>query len=94
MKIYISIGGYPVLLCSCESWLDVKPNDRISEDAFFHASRFELALNGVYVDLNKTNLYGRALTWDFVEVLAQRYAIDKSSKYNKEAMDFHYLLRT
>ena len=68
----------------------MKPNDRISEEATFSTPRgFELALNGVYVDLNKTNLYGRALTWDFVEVLAQRYAIDKM-KHNKEAMDFHY----
>ncbi|BDF56552.1 MULTISPECIES: RagB/SusD family nutrient uptake outer membrane protein [Butyricimonas] len=91
MKKYILALVVPVLLCSCESWLDVKPNDRISEEATFSTPRgFELALNGVYVDLNKTNLYGRALTWDFVEVLAQRYAIDKNAKYNKEAMDFHY----
>ena len=91
MKIYILVLIIPILLGSCESWLDVKPNDRISEDATFSTPRgFELALNGVYVDLNKTSLYGQALTWDFVEILAQRYAISKSSTYNKEAMEFHY----
>ncbi len=91
MRKYIWMLIFQVMLCSCNDWLDVKPNDRISEDATFSSPRgFELALNGVYVDLNKTNLYGQALTWDFVEILAQRYAIDKSTTYNKEAMDFQY----
>ena len=58
MKKNILILVIPLLLSSCESWLDVKPNDRISEEATFSTPRgFELALNGVYVDLNKTSLY-------------------------------------
>ena len=57
MKKNILILVIPLLLSSCESWLDVKPNDRISEEATFSTPRgFELALNGVYVDLNKTSL--------------------------------------
>ena len=91
MKKNILILVIPLLLSSCESWLDVKPNDRISEEATFSTPRgFELALNGVYVDLNKTSLYGQALTWDFIEILAQRYAISKTSTYNREAMQFHH----
>ena len=91
MRKYILTLILPVMLCACNDWLDVKPNDRISEDATFSTPRgFELALNGVYVDLNKTNLYGRALTWDFVEILAQRYAINKTTVYNKEVMEFHH----
>lgn len=91
MKKYLLALIIPVVLSSCESWLDVKPNDRISEDATFSTPRgFELALNGVYVDLNKTNLYGRALTWDFLEILAQRYAISKTTTYNKEAIEYNY----
>ena len=90
MKKYILVLIIP-LLVACESWLDVKPNDRISEEATFSTPRgFELALNGVYVDLNKTSLYGQALTWDFLEILAQRYAISKTSTYNREAMQFHH----
>lgn len=89
MRKYIFAWIIPVMLCSCNSWLDVKPNDRISEDATFSTPRgFELALNGVYVDLNKTSLYGQALTWDFLEIMAQRYAINKTSTYNKTAMEF------
>lgn len=91
MKTYILLLIFPVLLCACNDWLDVKPDDRISEDATFSTPQgFELALNGVYIDLNVTNLYGQALTWDFVEVLAQRYAISKSATYNREAMQFHF----
>lgn len=90
MKKYILLFLFPVFLNACDNWLDVKPNDRISEDATFSTPQgFELALNGVYVDLNKSNLYGRALTWDFLEIMAQRYAIPKSSTYNMEAMEFH-----
>ena len=65
------------VLSSCESWLDVKPNDRISEDATFATERgFEMALNGVYIELNDDALYGRNLSYEFVEILAQRYDID------------------
>lgn len=95
MRKYIMIWILPLLLCACESWLDVKPNDRISEDATFSTPRgFELALNGVYVDLNKTSLYGQALTWELVEILAQRYAINRSSTYNTEVMNFNYASST
>lgn len=90
MKKYIFLLLVPVILGSCTNWLEVKPNDRISEDATFSTPQgFELALNGVYVDLNKSNLYGQALTWDFVEIMAQRYAIPSTSTYNIEAMLFH-----
>ena len=91
MKTYILLLLFPVLLCACNDWLDVKPDDRISEDATFSTPQgFQLALNGVYIDLNVSNLYGQALTWDFVEILAQRYAISKSTTYNREAMQFHF----
>lgn len=91
MRKFILAWVIPMMLASCESWLEVKPNDRISEDATFSTPRgFELALNGVYVDLNQTSLYGQALTWDFVEILAQRYAISKTTTYNTKAMEFDY----
>ena len=40
---------------------------------------------------NKSQVNRRAaLTWDFIEILAQRYAISKTSTYNREAMQFHH----
>ena len=48
---------------SCKEWLKVDSEDRIMEDALFQSeSGFFTALNGVYVHLLNTNLYGRTLT--------------------------------
>ena len=79
------------VLSSCESWLDVKPNDRISEDATFATERgFEMALNGVYIELNDDALYGRNLSYEFVEILAQRYDIDGDADTWEQTMLFNY----
>ncbi len=77
--------------CSCSGWLDVKPSDRISEEtAFSTVAGFEEALNGIYVELNSDALYGRSLSCEFVEMLAQRYAIAEESKSNYAIADFEY----
>lgn len=78
-------------LTSCMNWLDVKPNDRISEDATFSTQRgFEMALNGVYVDLNDDALYGRSLSYEFLEIIAQRYNITKDADTRYQIMRFNY----
>ena len=47
---------------SCSDWLDVKPSDRISEEGNFSSvPGFCQALNGIYVELNTNQLYGRTL---------------------------------
>ena len=44
---------------SCNSWLDVQPYDQVAESvAFSSFSGFENALNGIYIELNSTSLYG------------------------------------
>ena len=36
--------------CSCSSWIDIKPSDRLSEGMLFEDRQgFEKAINGVYV---------------------------------------------
>jgi hypothetical protein len=81
----------PLAFSSCSNWLDVKPSDRISEDQNFSTlSGFKKSLNGVYVELNQPTLYGRTLTCDFIEVLAQRYAVNDDNKANVELMNFNY----
>ena len=48
---------------SCKEWLKDDSEDRIMEDSLFESeSGFFTALNGVYVHLLNTNLYGRTLT--------------------------------
>lgn len=91
MKRYLMLILAGFIFCSCESWLDVKPNDRISEDATFSTERgFEMALNGVYVELNEDALYGRDLSYELIEVLAQRYAIENNESLWAQAMKFNY----
>lgn len=75
----------------CSDWLDVKPSDRISEDnAFSSIAGFKNALNGIYVELNKDNLYGRRLTVDFVEILAKRYHVHSENEWAYDLMNYEY----
>ncbi len=91
-KIFIPIILLLVTVCSsCSDWLDVKPSDRISEDNnFSNLAGFKKALNGIYVELNSTGLYGRTLSCEFIEILAQRYAVGTDNKANVELMQFNY----
>ena len=50
------------------------------ESAFSTIAGFKQALNGVYVDLNATELYGQTLTCEMLEILAQRYNINQENK--------------
>ena len=51
---------------------------------------FKKTLNGVYIELNSSDLYGKNLSCEFIEILAQRYAIGDENKSNKELMEFSY----
>ena len=76
---------------SCSDWLDVKPSDRISEEnAFSSIAGFKNALNGIYVELNQDNLYGRRLTVDFVEILAKRYYVHEENQWAYDLMNYEY----
>ena len=49
---------------------------------FSSVAGFRQTLNGVYVELNSDNLYGRALSCGMIEVLAQRYDVsDEFTRY-------------
>ncbi len=63
-------------LVSCSDWLDVKPKTNIEEeDLFKNEQGFKEALTGVYIDMSKNTLYGRNLTYGFIDFLAQRYSV-------------------
>ncbi|WP_346700920.1 RagB/SusD family nutrient uptake outer membrane protein [uncultured Alistipes sp.] len=72
-----------LMAVSCADWLDVQPSDQVSEEtAFSSVAGFRQTLNGVYVELNSDNLYGRALSCGMIEVLAQRYDVsDEFTRY-------------
>mgnify|MGYP007086051360 CR=1 FL=1 len=74
---YIKIGVLGIALWSltgCTDWLDVQPVDQVAEEQMFTSEEgFRQGLNGVYVELCSSNLYGGDLQVGTVEVLAQRY---------------------
>jgi len=80
-SLIFSCLAITLLLSSCNKWLDVKPSDRLSEDMLFSTPKGYLnALTGVYMEMNNTSVYGRAMTNEFLDILAQYYYIN-SNKY-------------
>lgn len=66
-----------LFLSSCGNWLDVKPFDQVSEEQMYSkAEGFYNQLNGIYKKLAVKDLYGRELTWGFLDVVAQYYLMD------------------
>ncbi|MEI3156028.1 MAG: RagB/SusD family nutrient uptake outer membrane protein [Odoribacter sp.] len=76
---------------SCDSWLDVKPSDQVSENKVFESEKgFYSALNGIYIELIKPELYGVTLSCEMVELLAQRYNPKTDNTNYKELVEFKY----
>ena len=74
-------------LNSCNSWLDVQPYDRVAEDVVFESVKgFENALNGIYIELNTNSLYGQYLSCEMIEIMAQRYSVNKSNAFNRHIL--------
>ena len=66
---------------SCESWLNVTPSDRLSEEMLFNDREgFVKALNGVYIELLNSSLYGGTLSYKTFDILAQYYDCDKDEQ--------------
>lgn len=64
------------VMAGCSDWLEVKPYDTMSEDDLLSTEEgFKKLLNGVYVDLNRDELYGQTLTVEMVEIMGGSYQI-------------------
>lgn len=69
-----------LMLTSCEDWLDVKPSTEIeSSDLFANEQGFKDALNGVYITISSPSMYGREMTYGFLDVIGSCY---NSAGYN------------
>ena len=61
---------------SCNSWLDVKPEDELDEsDMFATGDGYRHALNGIYYGMGGQTLYGEDLTWGLVDVFGRTYTM-------------------
>ena len=74
----------PFFMLSCNEWLNVEPEDEISEEKLFSTGTgFRHALNGVYFTMESRNLYGKHLTWGIVDALGQVYDYKKAPGVNE-----------
>lgn len=73
-KYYLSIITILLLATSCNKYLDVKPEDRFLDSQIYgNRTSIQNALNSVYLNMAKTNLYGENLSSTTIDVLAQLY---------------------
>ena len=82
--VYVVLGA---LTLSCSDWLKVSSEDRIMENDLFRTSHgFMTSLNGIYIDLLNSSLYGKTLTWGMPDILAQYYTCrEKDHAYSSLA---------
>ncbi|WP_286858816.1 MULTISPECIES: RagB/SusD family nutrient uptake outer membrane protein [Sphingobacterium] len=67
---------------SCKKFLDVQPEDKVSESQLYSTKNgIRSVLNGIYLDLATNQLYGDNLTLSTIEILGQRYNI--STEHNQ-----------
>ncbi len=79
------------LLSSCNNWLDVQPYDRVAEDVAFRSVKgFENALNGIYIEMNASVLYGSYLSCEMIELMAQRYHVNEGTAYYHDLVEHRY----
>ena len=85
-KLSIIKSGLLALLLiattSCESWIDVEPTDRLSEDKVFSTQKgFLQSLNGIYSEMNNSSVYGGNLSAGIIDVMAQYYNAGSDNGY-------------
>ncbi len=63
-----------ILFVACDDFLDVHPKTEVEgTDLFDSEDGFEDALNGLYIKMTSTSLYGRELTFGFLDVIGNCY---------------------
>lgn len=79
-KYVFYLFTFLLLPASCNDWLDVTPKTNINETGLFKNEQgFKEALTGIYITMSGTSLYGREMTYGFIDQLAQRYYNSASS---------------
>lgn len=81
-----------IAFSSCGKWLTLNPEDQIKEGELYStAAGFHTQINGIYKVLSEPTLYGRELSYGFIDVIAQVYEERETSNYGyKNAMKYDY----
>ena len=92
--IYSLLLVLVVMTSSCESWLDVQPRTKVKSDELFKTEAgFKDALIGVYTLMKAEALYGRELSYGFVDVVTGPYAAFNNTVYY-DVSQWKYLTST
>jgi starch-binding outer membrane protein, SusD/RagB family len=84
-----------VLLGGCKKWIDVKPSDRLTEDELFSTTQgYVSALNGIYLGLTNTDIYGDKMTVSNLDVMGQYYVTASTTHRFYQYANFEYLADT
>lgn len=83
LKIYpLLLLLFAMSISSCKKWLDVQPQDKFTETQVFNTrSGVYQALNGIYLSIGKSAMYGGVMTMFLPDVLAQNYNISAQHNY-------------
>ncbi|HEY8387890.1 MAG TPA: RagB/SusD family nutrient uptake outer membrane protein, partial [Parasegetibacter sp.] len=78
-------------LTSCNKWLDVQPQNSVSEDNLFNSKEgFRNALNGIYLSLVEPSLYGAELTYATMSALSYNYRITSGTYLTTMQFDYEH----
>lgn len=74
-KLYtILLLATSLFTTSCSDWLDVAPSNQVNGDKLFEVGDgYRNALNGIYLNLGTSSMYGRTMSWGFMDAIAQYY---------------------
>ena len=71
------------LFTSCDDYLDVKPKSQVESTELFQSEAgFKDALNGVYIKLTSSSLYGKEMKYGTVDILGHLYYTVGSGSYS------------
>lgn len=84
-KILIGILVCGLWCSACSDWLNVEPKTTVKEDELFSREiGFKEALTGIYIQMGSSELYGKNLSYGFLDILGQCYQPKDASG------DFYY----
>lgn len=80
-NLYCILLGLSLL--SCKKYLDVQPQDRfLSKQVFSSEASVNSALNGIYINMAKSSLYGSRLSMRDLDIMAQYYKTTQNPGVN------------
>jgi len=79
-----------VCLTACNDWLDVEPDTETDKNSLLsNEAGFADAMSGIYTNMISDNLYGKSLTWYFVELMGGGAVSMYGNNTNVQMFSFH-----